>query len=299
MSDLLKWDQDGERIYETGISNGILFPKKAVRSSTGNGTSAYEAGEAWNGLTSVDESPSGGEANDIYADNMKYLSLSSAEDYGGTINAYTYPDGFRACNGEVTANGTHGLTIGQQTRKGFGFYYKTKKGNDLLYEDYAEVHYLVYNAKCNPSDKSHSTISDSPEAEEMSWEFTTTPVKIATKDSAGKEYKATAILKIDTSSFTETVYAAELTEDAAVVDGKTYYTRSGSEGAYVYTKVDNPVTTDIATYYEATDTDSIRFERLKTVLYGKAAENSNAAVDSRLPDPDEVIAIMAGSYIPS
>lgn len=283
---LLKWDQDGERIYETGISNGILFPKKANRAAGSN--TAYEAGEAWNGLTSVDESPSGGEANDFYADNIKYLSLSSAENYGGTINAYTYPDGFKACNGEVEASA--GVTLGQQTRKAFGFYYVTKKGNDLQYEDYGEVHYLVYNAKCNPSDKSHKTISDSPEPEEMSWEFTTTPVKLDVIN--GVQYKPTAVIKIDTTAFTDTIHGYQKTQDPAIVPGKTYYTLEDT----TYTAVTDPDPDDLDDYYEAV-TDATYFERLKSILYGTAAEGATPAVPARLPDPEEVLSIMrTGSY---
>lgn len=161
----LVWDQTGERWYHTGTNHGVLYPMN-------NGT--YGKGVAWNGLTGVDESPDGAEANDLWADNMKYASFRSAETYGFTINAYTYPDEFAACDGSAVLDTVPGVRFGQQKRKPFGFSFRTEVGNDA--DDEAYILHLVYGATANPSDKDHETINDNPDAIEFSWECETTGV---------------------------------------------------------------------------------------------------------------------------
>lgn len=164
----LLWDQTGQRFFETGIDNGVLYPLAA------NGT--YPAGYVWNGLTAVTESPSGAEAEPFYADNTKYVNLVSAEEFGGTIEAYTYPDEFGECDG--TAEVAVGVLIGQQARKQFGLVYRTKLGNDVSGQDLGYKLHLVYGALAAPSEKAYTTVNDTPEAVTFSWEFTTTPVAV-------------------------------------------------------------------------------------------------------------------------
>lgn len=164
----LVWDQTGERLYETGVSKGVVYPQ-----STGG---TYPAGAAWNGLTAVTESPSGAEPTALYADNIKYLNLMSAEEFGFTIEAYTYPEEFGECNGEASL--TTGVSIGQQKRKAFGFSYQSVLGNDTEGDAHGYKLHLVYGALAAPSEMAHNTISDSPEAATMSWECSTTPVAV-------------------------------------------------------------------------------------------------------------------------
>lgn len=163
----LEWDKTGERFYETGTDRGVLYVAS-------NGT--YPTGVAWNGLTGVDENPSGAEANAQYADNIKYLELRSAEDFGATVTAYTYPDEFEQCDG--SAEPTEGMYIGQQARKMFGMSYRTKIGNDTDGDEHGYYVHLIYGATASPSQRSYKTINDSPEPIEFSWEVTTTPVNI-------------------------------------------------------------------------------------------------------------------------
>lgn len=186
----ITWDKTGERTYETGVDRGVLYPIGE------NGT--YPKGVAWNGLSAVTESPSGAEANAIYADNIKYLSLMSAEEFGATIEAYTYPDEFAVCDG--TAEIAKGVVIGQQVRKPFGLSYRTIKGNDTEENDHGYKLHLIYGGKASPSEKGYQTVNDSPEAISFSWEVTTTPVEIAAVDPAtGKPFKPTASLTIDST----------------------------------------------------------------------------------------------------
>ena len=180
----LVWDQVGERLYETGTDHGVVYPQDS------NG--AYPQGYAWNGLTAVSESPSGAEPTDLWADNIKYLSIRSAEEFGATIEAYTYPDEFAVLDG--SAELTDGVMIGQQTRKAFGFSYRTRLGNDIQFEEYGYKLHLLYGCTVSPSEKAYQTINDSPEAITFSWEMTTTPVAVT-------GYKPTATLTIDSSKF--------------------------------------------------------------------------------------------------
>lgn len=177
----LEWDKTGERIYETGTDRGVLYVAS-------NGT--YPTGVAWNGLTGVDENPSGAEANAQYADNIKYLELRSAEDFGATVTAYTYPDEFEQCDG--SAEPTEGMYIGQQARKMFGMSYRTKIGNDVDGDEHGYYIHLIYGATASPSQRSYKTVNDSPEPIEFSWEVTTTPVNIT-------GYKPVAHIRINST----------------------------------------------------------------------------------------------------
>lgn len=183
----LTWDQVGERVYETGVDHGVLY----LPDAGGN----YASGFAWNGLVTVTESPTGAEANPQYADNIKYLNLVSAEEFGATVEAFTYPEEFGQCDG--TAAPEPGLTIGQQARKTFGLSYRTKIGNDIDGVDHGYKLHLIYGALAAPSEKAYSTINDSPEAITFSWEVTTTPVPVGTIDLI--EYKPTASMVIDST----------------------------------------------------------------------------------------------------
>lgn len=188
----IKWDQTGERRYETGTKKGVLYPKTAQ-------DGGYDVGVAWNGLTAVTDSPSGAEESALYADDRKYLGLRSAEEYGCTIECYTYPDQWMLCDG--SAELAPGVTVGQQTHVGFGFSYVTTVGNDVKGDQYGYKIHLVYNAIASPSEKSYASINDSPEAVTFSYEVTTTPVEINTEID-GKKLKPSATIVIDSTKFT-------------------------------------------------------------------------------------------------
>ena len=177
----LMWDQTGERFYETGVKQGVLYVQS-------NGT--YPTGVAWNGLTAVTESPSGAEATALYADDIKYLNLLSTEEFGATIEAYTYPDEFAVCDGSAAL--AAGVMIGQQKRSTFGMAYTTTLGNDVDGNDYGYKLHIIYGALAAPSEKGYATINDSPEAITFSWEVTTTPVTVT-------GYKPTASITIDST----------------------------------------------------------------------------------------------------
>jgi hypothetical protein len=178
----LVWDKTGEHYYETGVKNGVLYPMSA------SGT--YPKGVAWNGLTAITESPSGAEATALYADDIKYLNLMSNEEFGATVEAYTYPDEFAECDGSASL--TEGVYIGQQARKTFGLCYRTTLGNDSKGNDYGYKLHIIYGAMASPSEKAYSTINDSPDAITFSWELSTTPVAVA-------NFKPTASLTIDST----------------------------------------------------------------------------------------------------
>ena len=164
----LVWDQAGQKFFETGVSNGVLY--------VSDGQGGYLKGVAWNGLTSVAENPSGAESNPVYADNIKYLNIISAEEFGATIEAYTYPDEFMECDG--SAQVVAGVNIGQQARKSFGISYKTRVGNDVAGDNLGYKIHVIYNCQAAPSGKTYSTVNESPEAITFSWEVTTTPVPV-------------------------------------------------------------------------------------------------------------------------
>lgn len=284
----LQWDQAGERLYQTGDKNMALFVFNSTTKTIDGETTNYYNGVAWNGITAITESPSGAEPTDLWADDTKYATMRSAEQFGGTIEAYTYPDKWEECDGSITTNG---VTVGQQGRKAFGLAYITTVGNDTELNDYGEKLHLVYNATANPSERSYATINDSPEAITFSWEFTTTPIDV------GEGYKKTALLTIDSkkanadkyAAFKNKVFGSDSRDEAAggaylplpadVIaffggsnvytytvqstepdDWDTnymdYYTRSGESPNYVYTQVgyQGPTAPEFvsATYYKRT-----------------------------------------------
>ena len=178
----LVWDETGKKLFETGVSNVALYPQDT--------TGVYGAGVAWNGVTNISESPSGAEATTLWANNGKYLNLYSVEEYASSIEAYTYPDEFAECDG--SAEIAKGVSIGQQTRKSFGLAYKTLIGSDTDGNDHGYKLHLVYGCKAAPSERSHATVNDSPEALSFSWEISTTPVSV-------KNHKPTASVEIDST----------------------------------------------------------------------------------------------------
>lgn len=203
----IEWDQVSERLFETGTDRGVLYPFNKT-------SKAYDKGVAWNGLTGVTETPSGAEPTALYADNIKYLTLMSNEDLGGTITAYMYPDEWKACDG--SADLEDGITIGQQPRATFGLCYRTRIGNDTEGDSYGYKLHLIYGCLASASERAYSTVNDSPEAIEFSWEFTCTPVDVA-------GFKPTAIVTIDSTkvdaeklkSFEEILYGKAATSEGA------------------------------------------------------------------------------------
>ena len=181
----LVWDAIGEHLFETGVDHAVLYPV--------NSSGTYPLGVAWNGITGVTQSPSGADETKLWADNIKYVSLRAAEEFGGTIEAYTYPDEFAECDG--SAQVVAGLHAGQQPRKAFGLCYRTLIGNDTELDSHGYMLHLVYGATCNPSQRSYSTKNDSPEAITFSWEFSTNPVNFT-------GFKPTSYLEIDSTKFT-------------------------------------------------------------------------------------------------
>lgn len=186
----LTWDASGERLYETGVKQGVLYVMES---------NVYGNGVAWNGLTAITESPSGAESTPLYADDIKYLDLRSTEEFGATIEAYTYPDEFAACDGSASL--ADGVSIGQQARKMFGLCYRTTVGNDTDGTDHGYKLHLIYGATASPSEKAYETINDSPEAITFSWEITTTPVSVT-------GFKPTASITIDSTKADPTCLAA-------------------------------------------------------------------------------------------
>ncbi len=267
----ITWDNQGEKKFEAGTDHAVLYP-------IANGV--YPKGVAWNGITAVNESPEGGDAQDFYADNIKYGSLRGAENFNGTIECYTYPDEWKACDGRKEL--VPGATIAQQNRKAFGLSYRSLLGNDTEGLDLGYVLHLVYNATASPSEKSRSTINESPEAQTMSYEFKTTPVGVSVIENA----KATSHVEIDSTKVT----AAQLAAIEAVLYG-TVASVSYSEVAA--TSTDNPVSEG---WYEkvgdsyvlsadtVVDDEKTYYEKVET-----------GAVDGRLPLPDEVYTILTNA----
>lgn len=256
----LAWDETGKRFYETGVSQGVLYPVHT------DGT--YPKGVAWNGLTAVTESPSGAEATALYADNIKYLNLYSAEEFGATIEAYMYPDEFAECDGSASI--ATGVTIGQQTRKAFGLAYKTALGNDTDGQDHGYKLHLIYGGMASPSEKAYATVNDSPEAITFSWEITTTPVNVA-------GFKPTASITIDSTKAESTKLKALENilygTDPALLqsepdDWTDGYANYGKMVGGVYTPLTATETFETGTFY-------------------------SAPVAARLPLPDEIATLMA------
>lgn len=211
----LTWDNTGERYYETGVKQGVLYPIQS--------DGKYSLGVAWNGLTAVTESPSGAEATALYADDIKYLNLISTEEFGATIEAYTYPDEFAECDGSASL--ADGIMLGQQKRKTFGLCYKTTVGNDVDGNDYGYKLHLIYGCLAAPSEKAYATINDSPEAITFSWEVSTTPVNV-------EGFKPTSQITIDSTKIAEGK-KAKLTELEDILYGKNGTGDNGETGATV------------------------------------------------------------------
>lgn len=260
----INWDADGERLYETGVKNGVLYPK--------NSSGKYPHGVPWNGLTSISESPSGAEANPIYADDIKYLNLYSIEEFGATVEAYMYPDEFAECDG--SAQPKAGVFIGQQTRKAFGLSYVTTLGNDLQGNEYGYKLHLIWGAMASPSEKQYQTINDSPEPITMSWEITTTPVKVT-------GYKNIANMIIDSTK----VDPAELATLESVLYGCDEFstTKTYAVGDVVsYTSGDTGATYKCKTAVSTAGAwDASKWDKLSDF------------VGPQLPSPDEVLAMFS------
>lgn len=202
----IKWDAVGEHLFETGVKNGVLYRQ--------NVSGVYDEGYAWNGLISISESPSGAEATPLYADDIKYLNLMSAEDFGATIEAYTYPDAFAECDGSASI--AEGVTIGQQARKPFGLCYRTTIGNDTDGNDHGYKLHIIYGCLASPSERSYSTINDSPEAITFSWEIKTTPVAVTgAKPTACLTIDSTKVEPSKLSALEEILYGKDPTTEGA------------------------------------------------------------------------------------
>lgn len=191
----LEWDKTGERLFETGVNRGVLYPYDSTNKK-------YTPGVAWNGLTAVNETPSGAEPTPIYADNIKYQNLMSAEEFGFTVEAFTYPDEFAICDG--TAAPITGATVAQQSRKTFGLSYRTLLGNDIQANDYGYKLHLIWGALASPSEKAYATVNDSPEAITFSWTATTTPVEFA----GSRNLKPTSLITVDSTKIDKPKLAA-------------------------------------------------------------------------------------------
>lgn len=205
----IKWDETGKRFYETGVDHTVLYPI--------SNAGTYDKGVAWNGITAITETPSGAEPNNIYADNIKYLVLVGAEDFGYTIEALMYPDEWAACDG--SAEIAPGVMIGQQSRKVFGLTHRTKLGNDVDGQDHGYKLHLLYGGLASPSERPYQTVNDSPEATSFSWEVTTTPVEVP-------GFKPTACIIIDSTK----VAADKLAALEEILHGKDPTTEGGSDG---------------------------------------------------------------------
>lgn len=252
----LEFDKAGEHFYETGNEKVVVYPA--------NESGAYPKGYAWNGVTGYTESPSGADETALYADNIKYLSLRAAETFGATITAYTYPDEFAKLDG--SASPVAGMKIYQQARRAFGLCVKTLIGNDIDSNDHGYLLHLVYGLTCSPSERGYSTVNESPEAIEFSWELSSIPVPVPGTDANGKPFKNTSVITIDSREFTaengkkalldaleaklygtDDTISYALSTDTTVDESKTYYARTGTDPNYVYTAVtpvgtENPVT---------------------------------------------------------
>lgn len=224
----LEWDKVSERLFETGTDRGVLYPFNKT-------TKAYDKGVAWNGLTGVSETPSGAEPTALYADNIKYLTLMSNEDLGGTITAYMYPDEWKACDG--SADLEEGITIGQQPRATFGLCYRTRIGNDTDGDSHGYKLHLIYGCLASAAERAYTTVNDSPEAIEFSWEFTCTPVDVA-------GFKPTAIVTIDSTK----VDAAKLKSFEEILYGKA----ATSEGAQDAVLPKLPLPAEVLAHFQTT-----------------------------------------------
>ena len=264
----IKWDQVGEKKYKTGVDHGVLYPQK-------NG--AYPKGVAWNGLTAVNKTPSGAEDNKLYADNMQYLNLKSAEILGLTIECYFYPDEWAECNGESAL--AEGVFAGQQRRNTFGFSYRNKLGNDTEGEDYGFELNLIYGCSSAPSEQANNTVNDSPEASTFSYEVSTTPVNISGVGPDGKPYKPTACITIDST---------KVDKDKLTDLEKILY---GTDGTYIATSDDS--FNGGKEYYELVNGEYVKTKDVSKQPGKTYYEQTTEPTDGRLPLPDELKTIFA------
>ena len=231
----VEWDKVGERLYEIGVDRGMLYEL--------NNSGNYINGVAWSGLSQVTAKPEGADVNEIWADNMKYLSIRAAEKFGATIECYSYPDEFKKYNGEVEL--TAGVTINAQTRNAFGFCYRSRIGNDLKFQDYGYKIHLIYNATASPSERSYGTINDSTDVETMSFDIDTTAIPVSiTVGGTTTEYKPTSYIVIDSTKFTTEPQKAKL----AQFEQKLYGTAASGQTPAVTPVMPLPATvyTDLA-----------------------------------------------------
>ena len=236
------WDAVGKRFYEIGVDRGVFYP--LAETASGSGIYEYNNGEAWSGLSNVTNKPEGGDVNDVWADNMKYLSLRAAEKFSATIECYTYPDGFKSCNGEEEV--VPGVTINGQTRKAFGFSYRTRIGNDVKFQDYGYKIHLIYNATASPVEKSYSTINDSTDIDAMSYDVETTGLQVGTV--GGIEYKPTSHIEIDSTKVT----AEQLAAFEQILYGTPADSTTTPATAAVPAKM--PLPTEVFTYFASANT---------------------------------------------
>lgn len=289
MAFVLEWDAEGKKLYETGVDRGVLYVYDTVNHRYGDGVN-------WNGLTSINDSPSGADPTDLWADNIKYLSIRAAEEYGFTINAYMSPDEFDQCDGMATP--IKGVRITQQNRKMFGFSYRSLIGNDTEYNDHGYEIHLMYGATCSPSDKDRSTVNDSPDAVEFSWECTTTPVPV------GGKFKPTAHIVIKSTDFKTDEEKALLTRFEELIYGKA----GGSDDYHVVDftgtgTVEDPYVPayEDGKYYVREGTEGDYYYRV--INTGRVPNNWGTAnkfytrddVAARLPLPAEVIGFFGGN----
>lgn len=258
----ITWDGQGEHLYETGVDHGVLY----ILDSNG----VYGNGVAWNGLTAITESPSGAEPNAIYADNIKYLNLFSAEEFGCTIEAYTYPDQFAECDGSAIL--ATGAVIGQQPRKIFGLCYRTKLGNDIDGDSHGYKLHLIYGCQASPSEKAYQTINDSPEAITFSWEVSTTPVNVT-------DHNPTANITIDSTAATE----AKLKTLEAVLYGADEFSATKSYAIG-----------DVVAYGEGTSAKTYKFKASHTAGAWAAGDVDviSDVVGPQMPLPDAIADIL-------
>lgn len=264
----IKWDQIGEKKFKTGVDHGVLYPQR-------NG--AYPKGVAWNGLTAVNKTPSGAEDNKLYADNMQYLNLKSAETLGLTIECFMYPVEWEECNGEAEL--AEGVLLGQQRRNNFGFCYRNKLGNDTEGEDYGFELTLVYGCSASPSEQTNQTINDSPEASTFSYDVSTTPVNVSGVGPDGKPYKPSASITVDSTR----VSRDKLTALEEVLYGK--------DGVYVKT-TDSDIQAG-KEYYERVDGNYVKTKDTEFSAGKEYYECTVEPVDGRLPLPDEIRELFA------
>ena len=271
----LTWDQVGEKIYETGTDRGVLYPYDESNKKYGDGVN-------WNGLTGFTDSPSGADETALWADNIKYAAMRAAEEYGGTITCYTYPDEFAECDGSAFADSDNVVSLGQQKRKSFGFSCRTLVGNDTSGNDYGYKIHLVYGASVSPSDKDYSTVNDSPDAIEFSYEFTTTPVPV------GTAYKPTSHMVIDTTKITAGSSAATA---LAALELKLYggYNLIGDTNA----PSDWPDSSTASTKYFKKNQDGTYSGVTSSDTYAKDTYYELKA--AALPSPADVITLFGGS----